>query len=90
MYPNVTLNLHENSINSKIEFVSHFCKYIFYLFIHESKKISLTLQICTFSVADIRAAGPYEDKRTGPNQVLRPNKVLRTGPIQVFKAWEEF
>ena len=31
-----------------------------------------------------RAAGPYEDTRTGPSQVLRPNKVPRTGPNQVF------
>ena len=26
-----------------------------------------------------RAAGPYEDTRTGPNQDFRPNKVARTG-----------
>ena len=34
---------------------------------------------------DHRAAGPYEDTRTGPNQVLRPHKVLRTGPNQVLR-----
>ena len=32
-----------------------------------------------------RAAGPYEDMRTGPNQVLRPNKVPRTGPNKVSR-----
>ena len=26
-----------------------------------------------------RTDGPYEDTRTGPNQVLRPNNGLRTG-----------
>ena len=31
-----------------------------------------------------RAARPYEDTRTGPNQVLRPIKVPRTGPNQFF------
>ena len=31
-----------------------------------------------------RAAGPYEDTRTGPNQVLRTSKVPRTGPNQVL------
>ena len=31
-----------------------------------------------------RAAGPYEDTRTGPNQVLGPNKFPRTGPNQVL------
>ena len=31
-----------------------------------------------------RAAGPYEDTRTGPNQVLRPSNVPRTGPNQVL------
>ena len=31
-----------------------------------------------------RAAGPYKDTRTGPNQVLRPSKVPRTGPNQVL------
>ena len=39
-----------------------------------------------------RAAGPYEDTRTGPNQVLRPNKVPRTGPNQVLdiNCWNFF
>ena len=32
-----------------------------------------------------RAAGHYEDRLTGPNQILRPNKVLRTGPNQVLR-----
>ena len=36
-----------------------------------------------------RAAGPYEDTRTGPNQVLRPNKVARTGPNQVLRPKED-
>ena len=34
----------------------------------------------------IRAAGLYEDTRTGPNQVLRPNKVLMTDPTQVLRS----
>ena len=33
----------------------------------------------------VRAAGPYEDMRTGPNQVLKHNTVLRTGPNQVLR-----
>ena len=32
----------------------------------------------------IKAAGAYEDTRTGPNQVLRTSKVPRTGPKQVL------
>ena len=32
-----------------------------------------------------RAAGPYEDTRTGPNQVLRHNNVPRTVPNQVLR-----
>ena len=36
-------------------------------------------------IYEIRAAGPYEDTRTGPDQVLRHNKVLRTGPNQVLR-----
>ena len=36
------------------------------------------------NIALIRAAGPHEDTRTGPNQVLRPIKVPRTGPNQVL------
>ena len=35
------------------------------------------------------AAGPYEDTRTGPNQVLRPSKVLRTSPNQVLRPKTE-
>ena len=31
------------------------------------------------------AGGHYEDRWTGPNQILRPNKVLRTGPNQVLR-----
>ena len=31
---------------------------------------------------NFRAARPYEDTRTGPNQVLRTSKVPRTGPNQ--------
>ena len=30
-------------------------------------------------------AGQYEDTRTGPNQVLRTNKVPRTRPNQVLR-----
>ena len=33
-----------------------------------------------------RAAGPYEDTRTGPNQVLRHSNVPRTGPNQVLRT----
>ena len=39
----------------------------------------LTYFRCSLVLALHRAAGPYEDTRTGPNQVLRPNKVPRTG-----------
>ena len=38
-----------------------------------------------------RAAGPYEDTKTGPNQVLRLSKVTRTGPNQVLDInYEKF
>ena len=32
-----------------------------------------------------RAAGPYEDTRTGPNHVSRLDKILRTGTNQVLR-----
>ena len=41
--------------------------------------------ILTKTRTKCRAAGPYEDTRTGPNQVLRHNNVLRTGPNQVLR-----
>ena len=37
-----------------------------------------------------RAAGQYEDMRTGPNHVLRPFNVMRTSPNQVFRPIKTF
>ena len=37
-----------------------------------------------------RAAGRYEDTRTGPNHVLRPVNVMRTSPNQVFRPIKTF
>ena len=61
---------------------------------YEADLLHRKSQVCFFPVVfnwnltamnfRIKAAGPYEDTRTGPNQVLRPNKVPRTGPNQVL------